>query len=458
MKKTSLYTIILLGCVACATQPAYQVPEIIDTPKTWLNETATNSIQSAWLTDLDDGYLTSLITEALNHNPQYLAQTTLIDHAEQQLIISGAPRLPTISASVSSNRVNASSLGSAVTSSSFSATLSLGWEIDVWGKLSATKKQASLNLAAQQAQLDRIRQSLVADICNTWYDLIEAQTLLTLYQQRLKNLSGNLDIIESSYQQGISTALDVYLARNGMQQEAARTATQQLALIDSQQRLQLLLGRYPDGQNFPIQSLPVLASTVAAGIPSELIDRRPDLRSAWLTLMAADAAVAIAHKQRFPSLTLTGNIGQSSTEMQNLFSSNNNTWSIASSLLQPLFNAGTLAAQEQQARIQVRQLEQEYQASVLGAFFEVESALARETNLSNQLDQYIEAEKSALAAEHLSFEQYQRGLVAYTTVLESQRRAFDSQSTVIQLRRQQLQNRVALYLALGGDYEIKADQ
>ena len=124
--------------------------------------------------------------------------------------------------------------------------------------------------------------------------------------------------------------------------------------------------------------------------------------------------------------------------------------------MQPLFNAGDLAAREEQARVRLVQLEQQYLERVYQAFSEVETALAQDSALETQYQQYLDAEKNAVAAETLSFEQYQRGLVSYATVLESQRRAFDAQSAVVQLKRQRLGNRIVLYSALGGDFEGEA--
>jgi NodT family efflux transporter outer membrane factor (OMF) lipoprotein len=405
-----------------------------------------------WLTTLGDAYLNGLVSEALKNNHTVKAQSAVVQQAEQQRIISGAPRLPTLDASISGARRKGQVSGIETTSSSFSASLDLSWEIDIWGKLSATQKQASLNLAAQQARLQRVRQQLVADVCNAWFDVIEAQNLLSLFEHRLKNLNGNLAIIEDGYNKGINTALDVFLARNNVEQESARTEAQRLSLAGARQNLLLLLGRYPDAGAFPARDLPLIDTNVPAGLPSTLLDRRPDIRSSWLELMASDAGVAIAHRQRFPSLSLTGSIGQSSTALKDLLGGDHSVWSLSGSLLQPLFNSGALAAREAQARGELKQKEQQYLDNILQAFAEVESALIGEQNLRAQYQRSVAAERSALAAEELSFEQYQRGLVTYTTVLEAERRAVDAQSNVVQLKRRRLRNRIDLYLALGGNF------
>lgn len=463
MKNLGIILTLLL-ITACASRPDYNPPRLTSTPSQWTNassetDTAQTIAQEGWLPGIADTYLTGLVTEALNNNHSVSAQVAAVQQADQQRVISGAPRLPELNAAIDATRRKTQSGGIESINSSFSGSLNLSWEIDIWGKLSATQQQASLNLAAQQARLQRIRQQLVADVCNAWFDVVEAQNLLTLYTNRLKNLRGNLAIIESGYNKGINTALDVFLARNNVDQESARTEAQHLKLTEAEQNLLLLLGRYPDAGTFPHKDLPILDSDVPAGLPSELIDRRPDIRGNWLDLMAADAGVAIAHRQRFPSLSLTGSIGQSSTELKNLLNGNQSVWSISGGFLQPLFNAGALAAREAQARGKLKQMEQEYLDGVLQAFAEVETALIGEQSLKLQYQRFTDAERSALAAEELSFEQYQRGLVTYTTVLEAERRAVDAQSSVVQLKRQRLRNRINLFLALGGDFsESTAEQ
>ncbi len=296
------------------------------------------------------------------------------------------------------------------------------------------------------------RHQLVADISNAWYDLVEAQSLLQLYKDRVTNLEHNLGLIESAYHNGLNSALDVYLARNSFAQGQSQVDTQRINASEASYRLQALLGRYPEQITYKQQKLPEVKGHVSAGIPAELIARRPELRSSWLSLMAVNTAVAIAHKNRFPRISLTGSLGQSSVELKNLLNSSQGLWSLSGGILQPLFNAGALAAREDEAKANLAKLEYEYRSRVLQILAEVETLLTTESALVTQNQQSLTAEENALAAEHLAFEQYQRGIVDYITVLESQRRAFDAQSSVIQLKRQRLRNRVALYLALGGEY------
>ena len=289
-------------------------------------------------------------------------------------------------------------------------------------------------------------------MARTWFDVVGAGELLALLRDRLANLEEDLDIIERAYNQGLTGALDVYLARTIVDQERARITGQEQLLAENRVALQLLLGDYPDGRLQVDKTLPLLEEPIPAGLPSELISRRPDLQQAWMSLLASDAGVAIAHKQRFPRISLVAAGNDVSKEFGSLLNGSALAWSVLGNLTQPLFNRGRLKAQEEQARARVAQAENQYLDRLYQAFSEVENALSRNRSLQTRYQVTLAAEKNAVTGLTLAFEQYQRGLVPYTTVLEAQRRAFDIQSGVIELRNRLLQNRITLYLALGGDF------
>ena len=215
------------------------------------------------------------------------------------------------------------------------------------------------------------------------------------------------------------------------------------------------MAEYPDGAIETGDNLPMLTEPIPAGLPSELVSRRPDLQQAWYSLLAADVGLAIAHKQRFPRISLAASASDASNELSQLLDGSPPAWSLLGNLSQPIFNAGRLKAEEERARSQVVQAEKQYLELLYQAFSEVENTISRQTALREQYQATLEAEKHATSAFELAFEQYQRGLVTYTTVLESQRRAFDAQSSVIELRNQLLQNRINLYLALGGNFDVE---
>ena len=443
--------LVLAGCAVSAISPDVRDRDL---PDSWRGEAEYDAVRDGWLAELGDTELSGLVDVAVQRNYQLAQLAADVEAAQQAVIISGAPRLPELSLSFdpSRRRVISNQFGITRTSSNFELGVDLAWEADVWGKLRDIEKQASLNLLAAQARYEDNRRRLAGRVARAWFNVVGAGELLVLLRERLANLEEDLDIIESAYNQGLTGALDIYLARTITDQERARIAAQEQALAENRTALQLLLGDYPDGSLETVRSLPVIEAPIPAGLPSELVGRRPDLQQAWMNLLAGDAAVAIAHKQRFPRIALVASANDVSSDLDSLLNGTTLAWSVLGNLTQPLFNAGRLKAQEQQARARLVQAENSYLERLYQAFSEVEDALSRNRSLQTRYRVTLAAEKNAVTGLTLAFEQYQRGLVPYTTVLEAQRRAFDIQSGVIELRNQLLQNRISLYLALGGGY------
>lgn len=455
----------LSGCAANTT--ISDNATTIKTPDTWQAEKqAQNKNQTEkkktvdeqvllddWLGITQDTELQQTIELALANNYELKANALAVDIASEQLNVSTASNFPELSLNLNQGRQKSISGNDTTYNSNAELSLQLSYELDVWGKLSAQQKQAELTLASVKATYEQTKMSLVSDVVSAWFSLLEGQSLLALYKERAVNLENNLGIIKGSYRLGLSSALDVYLTQNDVNQEQARVAQQQQSVIVAKRKLQTIVGQYPGGQSEWLnskQKWPQLTEQVYSSIPANLMTARFDLRSSWFDLMAADAALAVAHKQRFPQLTLSASTGDSSDELSNLLSGNALAWSLLGNITSPIFNAGRLASLEEQARLTVQQKEQQYLTRVFDAFAEVENNLSNHHALNEQLVYIKQARENALAAESLSFNQYQKGLVTYTTVLESQRRAFDAQTSVIQLKNQLIQNRIAVYKSLGG--------
>jgi multidrug efflux system outer membrane protein len=322
----------------------------------------------------------------------------------------------------------------------------------LWGKLSKEQQAAQLQYSAQQANLESAERDLAAATAGAFFEVLEAKQLLEVAKRRLDNTTVTQDIVESGYRQGLNDALDLYLAKNQVERQKASYAQQEQTLVETIADLQLALARYPDGHMQIEQELPVITDPIPAGLPSELLMRRSDVQEAWLNLLATDADLAATHKDRFPSLSLVGSAGATSIAFSDLLEGDATVWSLAGGLTQPLFNAGRLEAFEEQAAARVEIAEQQYLDLVYRAFASVENAISRSVSLSQRYESFLEAEKNSSAALNLALQQYQRGLISYTTVLESQRQAFDAESTVVQLKNQLLQNRIGLYQALGGEF------
>ena len=441
---------VLGGCADSAITPE---ASDIGMPAGWARGGDEGSVDLNWLESFDDPQLTSLVGEAIESNFLLEQERARLYEAEQVVVVVRANRFPELDVSLDASRRGArDSAGQRITTESYGAEVGAFWEVDLWGRLSKQQQAAQLAFGAQEARFESVQRNVAAATTAAYYRVMEARQLLDVAKQRLDNGIESHDIVASGYRQGLNDALDLYLARNVVERQEANYAQREQIVAETIADLQLALARYPSGQMEIPGMLPVMTDPIPAGLPSELITRRPDLREAWLDLLAADANLAAAHKARFPSLSLVGSAGVTSAEFSDLLDTDLSVWSIAGSATQPLFNAGRLEALEEQAYARVRQAEQQYLALVFRAFADVENAISRSVSLLERYESFLDAERNSRAALDLALEQYQRGLVPYTTVLESQRQFFDAVETVVELRNLLLQNRIALYLALGGEF------
>ena len=442
--------VMLGGCSHSAITPETENPEI---PAAWTRGGDLGSVGVNWLEYFDNALLTGLVAESIAANYQLAQERARLIQAEQTVVITRANRFPTLDVSIDGTRRGAEDFaGVSATTQSFSGSLDARWNVDLWGELSKEQQAAQLALAAQRARLESVERDIAAATASSIFDVLESKQLLQVAQRRLDNAIESHDIVASGYRQGLNDALDLYLARNQVERQQANFAQQQQTYTESVADLQLTLARYPDGAMQLDGELPVIADPVPAGLPSELLTRRTDIQEAWLSLLAADADLAAAHKARFPSLSLVGSTGLTSIEFADLLDGDATFWNVAGSLTQPLFAGGRLKAQEEQALARVQLAEQQYLQLVYRAFADVENAISRSVSLQERYESFLDAQSNSRAALTLALEQYQRGLVSYTTVLESQRQAFDAEATVVQLKNQLLQNRIALFLSLGGSF------
>lgn len=454
INKTAIIPAIALLACGCSVSGISKAPEDIPTPSTWSRGGDSGAVDTSWLATFADPRLDELVAESVAGNFALEQERQRLESSRQSVVIAGSARLPTLDLGFDgSRRGSEDSAGDRDISETFGASIDARFDVDIWGRLSKSQQAAQLNLAAQVLQLESAERGVAQATASQYFNVLEAEQLLDVARSRLDISIASREIVDSGYRQGLNDALDLYLARNQVERDRANLAQQEQALLESKASLQLSLARYPDGGMVIDGELPVPVDSIPTGLPAELLTRRPDIQQAWLELLATDAQLAAAHKARFPSLSLVGTSGVTSAEFSDLVDGGASAWSLAFGLTQPLFNAGRLAAQEQQALAAVRIAEQAWLDQVYRAFAEVENAISLAGSLDARFDALLEAQKNSHAALQLALTQYERGLIDYTTVLESQRQAFDAAATVVQLKNQRLQNRLALFVALGGDFE-----
>ena len=437
---------LLSGCLYHGPDPvkhSYPAP-----PTSWLNEHLAEPVTGIWLPIEHRALLMALIEEGLQHNAQLKIQRARVERAVQNSLIAGAASAPELSAYLRGGRQQTPSR----TADSYGMGLDLSWEIDILGKLDDRAQAALLDAAMSLENWREKRLDLVAAIAQQWFLLLENYQQLALVRKREANIHNNLQIIEEGYAMGLNSSLDLHLVKADYAAIEARVIGREQEMHRQTRKMEYLLGRYPKTEIQAVGILPRTMAPIPSGIPAEILTRRPDILAAGHSLAAANLRVAEAYKNRFPSLRLTGSYGTSSDSLRQLTSGESVLWSIFAGLAAPLFDGGRLRALQGVNMAAAEGAAAEYTDTVLLAFVDVEDSLENEQRLADQQLLLEQAADDSASAETLAFEQYQSGLVGYVTVLESERRAFDARSSVIAIYNERIQNRIQLFLALGGDF------
>ena len=457
------FSLIFLGLlVSCGVIPDYRspAPEIIS-PQAW--NSAGNHADTEpqpWLAQFESPQLNALINEALRHNYDLKAAAARVSMARAMARINGAERLPQFSAGVKGSRSQRNSTSgfsiSNPRSNSFGVDFTLSWELDVWGKLQNRSEAAEYDFAAAELDYKAARLSLAAGVASSWFKVIEASQQLQLAEKKVRTFTETVEIIHDGYVSGIFSALDLRLARANVAAAKSQKDAGRIDLDLAVRSLEILLGRYPDAGLIVEYQLPKLKQGLTTGLPSTLLQRRPDIVTAEKKLIAADQRFTAAWKNLLPSISFSASGGTNAAQLADILNYNTLIWNILGNLTQPVFQGGRLIAEKDQADAQTLEAAANYAQTILQAYFEVETALTAERLLNTQQQALQIATEESMEAEQLALDEYSSGLVEMITLLEAQRRSYDAQSALLQISSQRLLNRIALYLALGGDLKSES--
>ncbi len=414
---------------------------------------------TGWLADFDSATLRHLVDRAITANPDLKAAASRVTQTQAQTVRAGADLFPSISGNFSASRNQSPSdqrfSGVNTLNNRFRLPLNVSWEVDLWGRVADERQAAKSRRFAAEEDFHAARLSLAATTVRTAITLAEAQALLTLAEQDVRTRRVQLGILDRQMERGLDpdrAALDVSLSRADMAR-AESTVQQRKAVVDQTRRsLEVLLGGYPAGMERGLNHLPSLRRNIPAGLPSELLLRRPDLRAAERRLEASLRSESAAKKAFLPSIRLTGENGRTSQQVDAMLVPEAAIWSIASSVTQSFFQGGRILATAQETRARYEEQLQTYTSSVLTAFREVETALAADGFLRGQASALSAAATEAERAENLAQGQYEKGLSDVLTLLDARQRAFNARSGLVSAQAQRLRNRTDLHLALGGDF------
>jgi multidrug efflux system outer membrane protein len=407
----------------------------------------------SWWELFDDPIIDTLIRIGLEENKDALIASSRIEQARAQLGFTKANMWPSIGYQAGAIRGNVfQGLPSDDAINVFSGFGTLAWELDFWGKFRRANEAARADLLATEFGQRTVQIGLISSIAGTYYQLLDYSWREMISRKTLELREQSLSIIQSRYNEGIVPEIDLNQAQIQRAIAASAVPFYQRQVSQTENALSVLLGRNPGpvtlGSELELQNLP---PDIPVGLPSMLMERRPDVLQAEALLHAQTARIGVAVAQRFPAISLTGILGVASTDISNL-TANGVAFNAGASLMGPLFEFGKNKRRVEVERKKTEQVLYEYERTVITAFKEVEDALVEIHTLKDELQARQDHVNAAQNAQRLSAERYDKGVTSFLELIESQRQAFEAELSLSETTQKLFNGYVKLYKALGGGW------
>lgn len=451
---------------ACAVGPDYVKPQV-ETPDAFrfAQSDVADTANTDWWEQFDDPVLNALIAEALAHNRSVKIAAANVEAAAALLTQAQSQFFPQINYNVAANHQRASeslnpALGKALKNPAESYTTLAGasWEIDLWGRIRRESEAAQANLLASEQVRRGVILSLVAQVASGYLQLRALDRQLEVSERTLKAYGETLRLFELQHKYGVVSQMTVEQARSSYETAAAQIPQIVTQVAQAENGLSILVGANPRaiarGKALEELALP----QVPAGLPSQLLERRPDVAQAEQGLIAANAQIGAAKALYFPTISLTGTYGNQSSALDELFSAPTRVWSAAAGVAGPIFAGGAIHAQVRGAEAAKEAALLQYEAVVQGAFADVDNALVARQELVKQVESQERLVKSLSEYERLATLQYKGGYTPYSTVLQAQQSLFPQELTLATSRFALLNSLVDLYKVTGGGWIDVADR
>jgi multidrug efflux system outer membrane protein len=452
----------ILLVAGCAVGPNYKRPPV-PLPGAYRGEEAktTNSLgELPWWEVFHDEKLQALVRMALTNNYDVRIAVTRVEQAQALVAQARSQLFPQVGYFAGAGKGrnvgagNVLSPDGGVTAGAMEFGGNVSWEIDIWGQVRRMTEAAKAQYFASQESQRNVLISLIAQVAQNYFQLLTLDRELAIAKEATNSYGESLRIFTERLHGGVASKLESSTAEALLASSAAMIPDLERQIVQTEDQLGTLLGENPgpivrEGSVLEKQTAP----EVPAGLPSSLLERRPDIRQAEQSLRAANAQLGVAKSDFFPQLNLTGIIGQVSPELGTLTAGSAFAWGVAASLTGPLFHGGQLRAQYRQAAAVRDQYVLQYQSTVLNALQEVADALVARTKLAQTRTEQARAVAAYQEALKIAIERYRLGQSSYYEVLQEQQLLFPAENTLAQTQLNQLNSVVQLYRALGGGWE-----
>jgi NodT family efflux transporter outer membrane factor (OMF) lipoprotein len=467
----SLSALALAAMLAgCAVGPRYEQPTVAasldwkeqKTAEGWLPAAPADALdRGEWWKLFGDATLDDLAGRVQVSNQNIAA--AVANYTQAQALVRGerAALFPSVSLDGSGKRTGpvggggtSGSSGSSP-SNAFSASLGASWTPDVWGRLREAVSSAQANAQASEADLAAARLSAIGDLSINYFSLREADAEMVLLDETIQGYQRAFDITSNRYAAGIAAQTDVLQAQTQLVNAKADRVGLQRTRATYEHAIATLLGVAPADFSLPAAQWKPTVPGVPLGVPSTLLQRRPDIAAAERTVASANSQIGIARAAYFPNINLTASVGSNASRVKDLFSSANSLWSLGFSVAQVVFDAGAIAANVDSAKAGYASSVARYRQTVLTAFQSVEDQLTASATLAEQEGLRREASAAADKTEQQLLNRYRAAQVSYTDVVTAQAAALNARRTLVQLQVNRQTTAIALIQAMGGGWQAE---
>ena len=459
-------TLLVLVMVSCMVGPDYRRPAV-ESPRSWriTEKEAQDLVNTPWWEQFNDPVLSELIGIALWENKDLLIASARVEEFRGRYEVARSPLFPQLGAGASAGRKRSTVQGQVPLPATapnpvdqYSASFFASWEIDFWGKYRRATESARANLLGTADGRRSAVLSLVAAVAGAYVNLRDLDRQLEIARRTATTREESYKIFQLRFQGGLIAEIELSQVRSEYEQALATIPVIEKAIAQQEDALSVLIGRNPGpirrGRSIDDLKLPA----VPAGLPSDLLESRPDIRQAEQDLISANAQIGVARAQYFPSISLTGLFGWESTNLTGLFSGPANTWNWAAPVAQPIFTGGAIAGQVKTAEAFREEVLLRYQKAIQNAFRDVEDALVDQKRTREQLEaqaRQLEALRTYARTARL---RYDNGYTSYIEVLDAEQSLFSAELSYVQTQGGLFQALINLYKAMGGGWVGAAEK
>jgi len=451
-------SVTLGGCMVGPDYERPQVPVVEDwhVDRQYKSVAEPTLADKAWVEIFQDEQLAGVLQQALAQNKEMLIAIERIEQSRALHRIVRGALFPTLDVKLGGEKEHESKLTESSPEKSTDIFLgpSASWELDLWGKNRRANNAAYAEYLASEYGAQAVRLSLIAEVCRAYFDLQGVDHRLAVSYDTLHSREQATIIAEKRFKGGLTSKLEVKQAEVELASSRATIPRREQRKLAAENQISVLMGLPP--QHLTLKSTleeQFLPASVTAGLPSSLMERRPDIMQAEQTLVAASERIGVAKARLFPSISITGDLGIESAEFSDLLNSDGKYWILNIDVVMPLFNAGARKAELSAAQSRFNQARLQYEQVVIQALREVSDSLNQFHKSGESLEAILALQKASEEYLVLATKRYRNGVLAYLDVLDAQRLLFDAQIAASVARQDQLFALVNLYKALGGGWE-----